>query len=198
MLPSRTPPPARDGQGTRTQTAVEAASRARRSDTPGSGRVVKLAGAGVVALIAIVLLVTQVFSSGGTSKPSAPAQVAPSGSLASSSSKSGSSSAATGAAAARRVRVAVLNGTAVAGLARNVAGQLSRGGYPIGIVTNAPTQQQTTTTVYYASGARSQATAVAQTIGAGPNAVQQLDPATQTIAHGATVVVTVGSDRQGK
>ena len=38
---------------------------------------------------------------------------------------------------------------------------------------------------------------MAQTIGAGPNAVQQIDPATQTIARGATVVVTVGSD-QGK
>ena len=39
---------------------------------------------------------------------------------------------------------------------------------------------------------------MAQTIGAGANAVQQIDPATQTIARGATVVVIVGSDRQGR
>jgi hypothetical protein len=94
--------------------------------------------------------------------------------------------------------VSVLNGTTVAGLARTVADQLSKGGDRIGVVTNAPTQQQTTTTVYYTPGARSKANAVAQTIGAGPNAVQAIDPVTQTVARGATVVVVVGSDRQGK
>jgi hypothetical protein len=94
--------------------------------------------------------------------------------------------------------VAVLNGTTVAGLARTVADQLTKGGDRIGVVTNAPTQQQTITTVYYTPGARSQATAVAQTIGAGPNAVQPIDAVTQTVGRAAAVVVVVGADRQGK
>jgi hypothetical protein len=92
-------------------------------------------------------------------------------------------------------RVAVLNGTTTAGLARTVADRLVKGGYRIGTVTNASGHGHTSTTVAYGSGRRSQAEAVAQLLGAtSPDAVRPLDAATRTAARGAAVVVTVGSD----
>jgi hypothetical protein len=92
--------------------------------------------------------------------------------------------------------VAILNGTAVPGLARGVANRLQNAKYKIGNVTNAAAQNRATTLVEYAPGHRAEADRVAQTIDVRPDAIQPLSAASKTIAgDAATVVVTVGSDQ---
>jgi hypothetical protein len=98
------------------------------------------------------------------------------------------------------VTVAVLNGTATAGLAHRVAVKLGGTGYRQGTVATATDQTRTSTIVAYLPGHKRQATAVATALKLGPASVQPVDPTTQAVAcppPGACasgVVVTVGSD----
>jgi hypothetical protein len=62
---------------------------------------------------------------------------------------------------AAKVKVAVLNGTAVAGLAADVAKVLTGDGYRQGNVTNAAVQTESSTVVYYVTGAHTAANKVA-------------------------------------
>jgi hypothetical protein len=143
-------------------------------------------GGGAFVIVLLVLLLSGALGGGSKRKSAA----TPTSSVAAPAANPGVSPVPPG-----HTRVAVLNGTTTAGLARTVASRLVKGGYRIGTVTNAPSHQHTTTTVAYGSGRRSQAEGVAQLLGAtSPDAVQPLDRATRTIAHGAPVVVTVGSD----
>ncbi len=92
--------------------------------------------------------------------------------------------------------VTVLNGSGVARLAYRISLKLTNGGYRKANVTvgNAPTTQNATTTVAYASGQQAAAQAVATKIGADPTAVTPLDAATAAANPNAAVVVTVGTD----
>lgn len=143
-------------------------------------------GAGAFVVVLLILLISGALGGGSKHKPAAattPGAAVPGAS-------SGGAATAPG-----HTRVAVLNGTTTAGLARTVADRLVKGGYRIGTVTNAPSHGHTSTTVAYGSGRRSQAQAVAQLLGTtSPDAVQPVDAATRTVARGAAVVVTVGSD----
>ena len=103
------------------------------------------------------------------------------------------------------ITVAVLNGTDVSGLAGDVGKDLGHKGYKQGSITNASTQTQTHTVVYYMTGFEAAAKQVAAALELGKSVVQ---PATQTAIQacatspaGTTsscsgdVIVSVGADR---
>ncbi len=98
------------------------------------------------------------------------------------------------------VTVAVLNGTATAGLAHKVATRLSSAGYKQGTIGNTADQTRTATVLSYLPGHKREALAVASTLKLGSASAQPIDQSTQAIACPppssciATVVVTVGSD----
>jgi hypothetical protein len=92
--------------------------------------------------------------------------------------------------------VAVLNGTAVPGLARGVANRLQNTKFRIGNVTNAADQSRSATLVEYSPGHLAEAQAVAKAIDVGKDAVQGVDPGSRAIAgEQASVVVIVGADQ---
>ena len=98
------------------------------------------------------------------------------------------------------VTVAVLNGTAIAGLAGNYSQQLGRDGYKIDTTTNAADQTHSSTIVAYIQGQKAAALRVASSLALRAAAVQPIDPSTQAIACpppspcADDVVVTLGSD----
>jgi hypothetical protein len=94
--------------------------------------------------------------------------------------------------------VAVLNGTTVPGAARGVANLLRNGHYKIGNVTNAATQDATTTRVYYATtDGIPAATEVADALGRiGDITPLEAPPSLRTLAGDqAKVIVVVGADQ---
>lgn len=107
--------------------------------------------------------------------------------------------------AASSVTVAVLNGTAVSGLAADVAKVLSNAGYKQGSVTNAASQTQSTTTVYFMPGHKADAQHVAAqlklSVGSVQAATQAAIQACATTPTGSTtscsgnVLVSVGQDK---
>jgi len=95
----------------------------------------------------------------------------------------------------------VLNGTPTAGLANTVATTLTNAGFVKGPIGNASNQQRSVTVVSYFGGHEADAQEVARTLGVAADAVQPIDSDTEmACAQGATcaatVVVTVGADRQ--
>lgn len=100
----------------------------------------------------------------------------------------------------RSVKLAVLNGTATAGLAARIASKLEGRGYSVGTTTNAVDQTNTTSVVAYTPGQRRAALVVAQSLGLSAAAVQPIDQSTQQIACpppsacADTVVITAGAD----
>jgi hypothetical protein len=92
------------------------------------------------------------------------------------------------------VSVAVLNGTATAGLARQVSTQVVQAGFKAGPTANAATQQVAQTQVAYSSGQRNAAAEVAKTLGVSSAEVVPIDAATRALAPAADVVVIVGAD----
>jgi hypothetical protein len=97
------------------------------------------------------------------------------------------------------IEVAVLNGTTVPGLARGVANRLHSSRWKIGTVTNAPTQDETETRVYYGRAAcKAAAMLVAQAID-----LQDITRGTRSMhtmvaivaGQSADVAVVVGSDQ---
>jgi hypothetical protein len=117
---------------------------------------------GVVAVVVIIgglIAITQ--SGSGTSNPTA-GQGSGTGAAAKSSSGSHNGSKHKSVPfSASKVTVAVLNGTAVGGLAADVAKVLSGAGYKRGSVTNAASQAQRVTIVYFMPGAKTDAEHVA-------------------------------------
>ncbi len=114
-----------------------------------------------------------------------------------------------------KYKVAVLNGTAVAGLAGDVSTKLAREGFKKGNATNAASQTYGTTVVYYVPGGSAAenkiaAGHVAKGLAQG-GSTPAVDPATQAAIRscsisaagaslgscGADVIVLVGSDRAG-
>jgi hypothetical protein len=90
------------------------------------------------------------------------------------------------------VEVAVLNGTAVPGLAARVGDDVEANGYTLGAVTNSETPAMETV-VLYERGHEQEARVVARDLGV--DVVQLLDPETRDLAVGADVVVVAGEDR---
>ncbi len=153
------------------------------------GRLIALlAGAAAAgAVVVVVLMLTQ------SSSPS-PAASSPNHAV---STRTGKKAAAFN---TSTVTVAVLNGTAVQGLARRTASRLGALGYKQGTVATASNQTFTATVVAYMSGHRADALQVARALKLRPSAVQGLiDSGTQAVACpqspcNATVVVTIGAD----
>jgi hypothetical protein len=90
------------------------------------------------------------------------------------------------------VEVAVLNGTAVLGLAARVGDDLEANDYTVGTVTNSETPTDETV-VLYERGHEEEARVVARDLGV--SVVQLIDPASRELAEGADVVVVAGEDR---
>jgi LytR cell envelope-related transcriptional attenuator len=90
------------------------------------------------------------------------------------------------------VSVAVLNGTAVAGLGAKVADDVTANNFSLGTVGNSR-KEYDQTVVMYEPGQKKAAVKVAHDLGVKP--VQQIDRATQQEAGNADVVVIAGRDR---
>jgi len=107
--------------------------------------------------------------------------------------------------AASSVSVAVLNGTATEGLAADVSTALSGAGYQKGSVTNAASQSDRTTIVYYTSGYESAADHVAKKLKLSDASVKAAtqsaihscatSPTGTTTSCSGNVIVSVGQDR---
>jgi hypothetical protein len=95
------------------------------------------------------------------------------------------------------VRLAVLNGTRITGLARAVADELTSLGYDEpNVVTNDTTNQsRVRTTVYYEPGHRADALGVASCLHIGSDRVAPVDADARALADRAVVAVFVGADR---
>ncbi len=92
------------------------------------------------------------------------------------------------------VTVAVLNGTTVPGLAKQVGDQVESHGFQLGTVANTADQEQqrAESVVLFAPGHVREAQAVNKRLGIGQR--QQIDPASQERAGDATGVVIAGAD----
>ena len=90
------------------------------------------------------------------------------------------------------VEVAVLNGTAVPGLAGAVGDDVEANGYTLGSVTNSPTPADQTV-VLYERGHEEEAKFVASDLGV--TVVQLVDAESRQLAEGADVIVVAGEDR---
>jgi LytR cell envelope-related transcriptional attenuator len=166
-----------------------APARTRRS---GASRGFLIAGGllGVVAVVAVLLVVT----SGGSASHSA--------TTAASTSNAPQRAHRTRAApfTPSTVTVAVLNGTATANLAHQIALRLGSAGYKQGTIATASDQTETATVVGYLPGHRKDALAVAAALKLGSASVQPVDQSNQAVACPppapctANVIVTVGSD----
>lgn len=95
------------------------------------------------------------------------------------------------------VRLAVLNGTTTAGLARAVADALTSKGYrEPDLVTNDTTNQsRVRTTIYYEAGHRTDAADVASCLAIRPDRVLPMGADERAVADRADVAVFVGADR---
>jgi hypothetical protein len=93
------------------------------------------------------------------------------------------------------VTVAVLNGTTVPGLAAQIGDRVERLGFQLGTVANGPdqAQQRAESVVMFTPGAARQAAAVSRRLGIPQR--ERIDPASQSLAGNATVVVIAGQDR---
>ena len=92
------------------------------------------------------------------------------------------------------VTVAVLNGTTVPGLAKQVGDRVESHGFVLGTVANTADQEQqrAESVVLYAPGHKREAQAVNKRLGIAQR--QPIDPASQELAGDATVVVIAGAD----
>jgi predicted transcriptional regulator len=98
-----------------------------------------------------------------------------------------------GLAGAKHTRVAVLSGSPVPGIAGQTGDRLSRKGFHVGPVANAPGPSEHSS-VLYAHGKHGAARALARTLGIGSIAL--LDGTNASVAAGAQLVLIVGADRR--
>jgi hypothetical protein len=93
------------------------------------------------------------------------------------------------------VTVAVLNGTTVPGLAKQVSDRVAAQGFQVGTVANTADQEQqrAESVVLFAPGHRNEARVVSRRLSI--NQRQPIDPGSQELAGDATVVVIAGADR---
>lgn len=93
----------------------------------------------------------------------------------------------------RTVRVAVLNGTTVPGLAAQIGDQIERQGFRLGTVTNFNDQQRAESVVLYAPGAEREAAEVGRRLKIAQR--EPIDAESQGVAGDATVAVVTGQDK---
>lgn len=93
----------------------------------------------------------------------------------------------------RNVRVAVLNGTTVPGLAAQIGDSIERQGFQLGTVTNFIDQQRAESVVKYAPGAEREAADVGRRLKISQR--EPVDAESQGLAGDATVVVVAGADK---
>jgi len=93
-----------------------------------------------------------------------------------------------------KVTVAVLNGTTVPGLAKQVGDKVAAQGFNLGTVANTADQEQqrAESVVMYSPGHRNEARAVSRRLSISQR--QPVDAASQGLAGDATVVVIAGAD----
>ncbi len=91
------------------------------------------------------------------------------------------------------VRVAVLNGTTVPGLAAQIGDSIEKQGFKLGTVTNFNDQQRAESVVLYAPGAEREAAEVGRRLKISQR--EPIDPGSQSVAGDATVVVVTGRDK---
>jgi LytR cell envelope-related transcriptional attenuator len=145
---------------------------------------------GVVAVVAVLLVVTSSGGSGHTASTAASTSNAPKPTHRARSVPFKPAS----------VTVAVLNGTATANLAHQIALRLGSAGFKPGAIATASDQTQTATVVGYLPGHRKAALAVAASLKLGSASVQPVNQSDQAVACpppgacAANVIVTVGSD----
>ncbi len=92
-----------------------------------------------------------------------------------------------------KVTVAVLNGTTVPGLARQIGDTVERQGFQLGTITNFIDQQRAESVVLYAPGAEREAADVGRRLKIAQR--EPIDAESQGQAGDATVVVVVGADK---
>lgn len=149
----------------------------------------------VVGIVIVIGGAAYALTQGGDDTPSTPTQ----------SAKSGSGNPDDTPARARAtpvdpasVTVAVLNGTTVPGLARQVGDRISAKGFQVGNVDDAPDsdQQRAESVVQFAKGHRREAMAVGSKLGIAQR--EPIDVDVQQLAGDATVVVITGQDQSNQ
>jgi hypothetical protein len=175
------------------------------------GRLLPLVIAGVAVIVIIVGLVLITTSGGGSTSANVPHGNSGSGSSATTGQNVAHHHAKAPNFKPATVRVSVLNGTAVANLAADVGNKLASAGYKQGNITNAATQTEPTTIVYYLPGATAKAnkTAAQHVATQLKLPASSVRPATQNAIKScstsvtgtvgtscdADVIVSVGTDR---
>jgi hypothetical protein len=160
--------------GERAAIERKSAWRRRLSRGPNARQLVWIV-AGVLALGLVVAFVSLQIAGSGDDAGSAPEPTVEEGGV-----------------VKRDVEVAVLNGTAVAGLAAKVGDDVSTNGYELGAVTNSQTPAEETF-VMFERGHEEEAQAVANDLGL--KDVSPIDSEAASLADGADVVVVAGEDR---
>jgi hypothetical protein len=203
--PRRTAPPAARPLGEARFDIFEKERSGGRSGT--RGRRLPLA-IGVLA-VAVIIAGAVVITTSGNGTTNSTVNRGPNGTNASTSSSGphkGRGGHKTRPFSASSVTVAVLNGTNVHGLAADVGTVLTGHGYKQGSITNAASQTEQSTTVYYmTAGYKSAAEHVAKTLKLSPASVQlatqtviqscATTPAAATTSCSGNVIVSVGEDK---
>ncbi len=164
------------------------------------GRIALFVGGGIATvLVAVVLMITLSGSESTPPKPNdfgdTPAGKSQAGTGTTAGAASGAATSTLSSAARRATKVAVLNGTTRAGLARTFGDRIEKARFTLGVVTNNVDQAVPATIVSYTAGNRPAALAVAKSIRVDSGSVQEADANTTTAAADADVVVIVGSDQ---
>jgi LytR cell envelope-related transcriptional attenuator len=156
-------------------------------------------GAVIVAVIAVVLLVSSLGGSpskSGAGKTAARAPVRSHHSHTSTPAATHSGEPSTPAVSPAETQVAVLNGTSTEGLAHRLSASLQQSGYSQATALNGtPPGSHQTTVVEYASGHHAEAAQVAQALSV--STVQPMEASVSPLVGGSTVVVIAGLDKAG-
>jgi hypothetical protein len=156
-----------------------------------AGTIALLVGLGVLILGGGAFALSQVGGDDTPAKPNQPAQ--PATETAAPTTIQGSGNQGTSTTPAADTNVAVLNGTTFNGLAGKLQDRVAQQGFQRGKIATNPDQSVTASTVYYASGFRSQALRIARQLNV--RRVKPLDAATKAAAPQADIVVLAGADQ---
>jgi LytR cell envelope-related transcriptional attenuator len=170
----------------------------RAKDPVGGGRfsgsprrAVGLMAAGLAAVAVIGFGIIQL--TGGDDSKKAKAPTKSSGSSGDAKSKKSTAKKKKAGIDPSKVRVAVLNGTTVPGLAANVGDEIEKQGFQLGTITNFVDQQRAESVVLYAPGAEREAADVGKRLKIAQR--EPIDAESQSVAGDATVVVVTGADK---
>ena len=155
------------------------------------GRRLGIIGGGLAVLVLAVVLATQLLGGGDTAKT--PGSVSTGNTLVEPTASDTSAAAPT--VTPGDYQVYVLNGTQQNGLAAEVSKTLEMAGFRSAGAGTAAVQTAPTTEVFYSSGKKKGATAVAGKLKVAAANVKQADQAVSVQAQGADVIVVIGADK---